>query len=128
MVQSPESTFITFPVEQTTHLISSPYDPYSISDNAIYCLYKDREEGLWIGSYFGGINYLPKQYSYFDKFYPNQEDHSLQGRRVREICNDNTGKLWVGTEDKGLYLFDPETKNSVFSNPANILPMYMAFA
>ena len=39
---------------QFIHLRASLYDSYSLSDNAIYALYKDREEGLWIGSYFGG--------------------------------------------------------------------------
>lgn len=41
------------------HLRSSINDPYSLSDNAIYSLCKDREGGIWIGSYFGGINYYP---------------------------------------------------------------------
>ena len=41
---------------QFIHLRASLYDSYSLSDNAIYALYKDREEGLWIGSYFGGVN------------------------------------------------------------------------
>ena len=36
-----------------------PYqdDPYALSDNAIYALYKDKEQTMWIGSYFGGVNY-----------------------------------------------------------------------
>lgn len=35
------------------HLRSSINDPYSLSDNAVYSLCKDREGGIWIGSYFG---------------------------------------------------------------------------
>lgn len=57
---------------QYVHLRSSSDDPYSLSDNAIYSLYKDREEGIWVGSYFGGINYYPKPYTYFEKYYPKQ--------------------------------------------------------
>lgn len=49
---------------QFIHLRASLYDSYSLSDNAIYALYKDREEGLWIGSYFGGVDYYPRQYTY----------------------------------------------------------------
>lgn len=40
--------------DKYTHLCSSSYDPYSLSDNAIYSLCKDKEGGVWIGSYFGG--------------------------------------------------------------------------
>ena len=36
-------------------------NPYSLSDNAIYSLVLDKEGGIWIGTYFGGVNYYPKQ-------------------------------------------------------------------
>lgn len=52
--------------EKYTHLRSSEYDPYSLSDNAIYSFCKDREDGIWIGSYFGGVNYYPRSYTYFE--------------------------------------------------------------
>ena len=41
------------------HLQNVNGDPYSISDNAIYSILKDREGGMWIGTYFGGVNYYP---------------------------------------------------------------------
>lgn len=100
------------------HLQSSLYDPYSLSDNAVYSLYKDREGGLWIGSFFGGINYLPQRNSDFDKYYHTDAVHSLRGRRVREICPGNDGRLWVGTEDAGLYTFDPATRSFDFFAPS----------
>ncbi len=40
-------------------------DPYSISDNAVYTFCKDKEGGIWAGTYFGGVNYYPKQYNLF---------------------------------------------------------------
>ena len=70
------------------HLQSSAYDIYALSDNAIYSLYKDREEGIWLGSYFGGINYFPKQYTYFEKYYSRNSGDGLHGKRVREFCQD----------------------------------------
>lgn len=101
-----------------THLHSSPYDPYSLSDNAIYSLYKDREDGMWIGSYFGGVDYYPPQYTYFEKYYPKGGPNSLHGKRVREFCRDNAGRLWIGTEDGGLNRFDPRTKEFRFFAPS----------
>jgi signal transduction histidine kinase/ligand-binding sensor domain-containing protein/DNA-binding response OmpR family regulator len=83
-------------------------DPYSISDNAVYTLYKDVEGGIWAGTFFGGINYYPKQYSTFDKFYPGSDKTGLQGNVVREICKDQYGNLWMGTEDNGLNKLSPD--------------------
>lgn len=104
------------------HLKSSPYDPYSLSDNAIYSLCKDREGGLWIGSFFGGINYLPQRNSDFEKYYHTDDPHSLRGRRVREICPSSDGRLWVGTEDAGLYSFDPASGSFSLFTPSLEFP------
>jgi ligand-binding sensor domain-containing protein/signal transduction histidine kinase/AraC-like DNA-binding protein len=85
-------------------------DPYSMSDNAVYTVYKDAEGGLWAGTYFGGVNYYPKQYSTFNKFYPGSDKTGLQGNVVREICKDQYGNLWMGTEDNGLNKLSPDKR------------------
>lgn len=101
------------------HLCSSINDPYSLSDNAIYSLCKDREGGIWIGSYFGGVNYYPRFYTNFEKYYPKGTEDGLHGKRVREFCQDNQGILWIGTEDGGLNRFNPKTKTFSFFTPSN---------
>lgn len=101
------------------HLRSSINDPYSLSDNAIYSLCKDREGGIWIGSYFGGVNYYPRFYTNFEKYYPKGTENGLHGKRVREFCQDNQGILWIGTEDGGLNRFNPKTKTFSFFTPSN---------
>jgi len=83
--------------------------PYSLSDNAVYSLYEDNEGGVWMGTYFGGVNYFPNRLTYFEIFYPLENENSIKGRRVREFCENTNGKLWIGTEDNGLNLFDPKT-------------------
>jgi signal transduction histidine kinase/ligand-binding sensor domain-containing protein len=82
-------------------------DPYSISDNAVYTFCKDKEGGIWAGTYFGGVNYYPKQYNLFKKFFPKSGENSLSGYVVREIHEDNENNLWIGTEDAGLNKWDP---------------------
>ena len=85
-------------------------DPYSISDNAVYCFVKDKEGSIWAGTYFGGVNFYPKQHTTFKKFFPKLGENSLSGNVVREVHQDNNGNLWVGTEDAGLNRFDTATK------------------
>ncbi len=83
-------------------------NPYSVSDNAIYTLCRDKEGGIWAGTYFGGLNYFPRQYASFEKFIPGFNEQSLSGNAVREITKDKYGSIWIGTEDAGLNQWDPQ--------------------
>jgi len=94
---------------QTINLKKQYNNPYSVSDNAIYTLFQDKEGGIWAGTYFGGVNYFPKQYATFEKYYPGYNDYSLSGNAVREICEDAYGHIWIGTEDAGLNKLDKRT-------------------
>ena len=99
---------------QFTNLHKQYNNAYSISDNAVYTLCKDKEGGIWAGTYFGGINYYPKPYTYFEKIYPKTGENSISGNAVREIRKDDRGNLWIGTEDAGLNKLDRNT--GLFSN------------
>lgn len=92
-----------------TNLRKKNLDPYSLSDNAIYTLHKDKEGGIWAGTFFGGINYFPKQYSPFQKYFPDYTTNSISGSAVREICEDSFGNIWIGTEDAGLNKLNAKT-------------------
>ncbi len=92
-----------------TNLKKKSLDPYSLSDNAVYTLHKDSEGGIWAGTYFGGLNYYPKQYSSFQKYFPDYTKNSISGSAVREICEDGFGNIWIGTEDAGLNKLNPKT-------------------
>lgn len=84
-------------------------NPYSLSDNAIYTVCKDKEGGIWAGTYFGGINYYPRQYYSFEKYFPDYSMNAISGNAVREISEDKYGHLWIGTEDGGLNIFNKQT-------------------
>ncbi|MCU7549586.1 ATP-binding protein [Chitinophagaceae bacterium LB-8] len=92
-------------------------DPYSLSDNAIYTLYKDIEGGIWAGTFFGGLNYFPKQHTTFQKYFPDYSKNSISGNAVREICEDDQGNIWIGTEDAGLNKLDPKTGMTTHFEP-----------
>ena len=96
-------------VGTTTHLYHNLNDGYSIPDNAVYSMYEDREGGIWVGTYFGGVCYYQKNYIYFWKDYPISNENSIIGERVSGICEDDEGNIWIGTEDAGLCKLDPET-------------------
>lgn len=91
------------------HLIHDYFDKYSLSDDAIYSLYFDREGGLWIGSYFGGIDYHGNSKPEFIKYVKKAGKNSLNSERIRELCRDSVGNIYIGSEDAGLSKFDPST-------------------
>ncbi|WP_303206990.1 hybrid sensor histidine kinase/response regulator [Bacteroides oleiciplenus] len=96
--------------EQIHHLAHDPHDNLSLSDNAIYSIFKDREGNVWVGSYFGGMDYILVESTYFRNYYPKVDQNSIQGYKVREFVNDKEGNLWIATEDNGLNYFNTETK------------------
>ena len=85
------------------------YIPHTLSDNAVYSIYKDRENGIWAGTYFGGVNYFANSLSKMEVFYAIENINSISGNRVREFCSAADGNIWIGTEDKGLNLFNPKS-------------------
>lgn len=106
------------------HLTKIFTNEFTLSDNAIYTIIKDSEGGMWAGTFFGGINYLPQQYTPFEYFIAGKTHKDMMGNAVREIVPDLQGHLWLGTEDNGLNRYDPVTGEMVnFSanNPVNKL-------
>lgn len=95
-----------------TEMKSSTLVPTSLSDNAIYSIYKDREGGIWVGSYFGGVNYISPKSNPFELYSPLEYKNSVSGKAISQFCEDASGNLWIGTEDGGLDYFD--VKNNSF--------------
>jgi len=83
-------------------------DPYSIADNAVYAACKDNRGGMWVGTFFGGLNYYSRDNARFEKYIP-LNTNSISGNAVREIRPDNQGNLWIGTEDAGINKFNLQT-------------------
>lgn len=84
-------------------------DPYSLSDNAVYTICRDRDGGMWAGTFFGGVSYYSEENARFEKYYQLPGINSISGDAVREICSDNKGHLWIGTEDAGINKLDLKT-------------------
>lgn len=93
------------------HLQEDPMYPYSLSDNVVEKIYKDRENGIWVGTRFGGANYLAKKGINFECYVPlRNSNNSITGRRLREIKEDTNGNIWIASEETGLDIFDLKKK------------------
>lgn len=87
------------------HWKKDPHDIYAIQDHAIYSFFKDKEGGVWCGSYFRGLSYVPNIQCKFNSYKPSKKFPGLEGTVIREFCKDCYGNLWIGTEDCGINCF-----------------------
>ena len=100
--------------KETTR-IDVPGDRYSLGDQNVRHLLRDREGGIWVGTYFGGLNYLSPNIQHIETYLPDGREGSLSGKAISQFCEAPDGKLWVATEDGGVNLFDPRTQT--FTQP-----------
>lgn len=88
-----------------------------LSSRFVYPIYKDREGGLWIGTYYGGINYSSPNRNYFSSYVHSKYENSIGGNIISVFCEDTHGNIWIGTDDGGLSCFDEKTGHFTVYNP-----------
>lgn len=94
-----------------TEVKENALDPFSLSDNSLYTIYRDYEGHAWLGTMFGGVDFMSNNPFRFNVF---GRETGLSSMRVRGIAVDNAGKIWIGTENNGLNLLDPQTGKVYF--------------
>lgn len=77
-----------------------------LADNLIYCTYRDRDGGTWVGTMFGGVNYLSMRSQTFRGIYTDAFGNSFNGYNIRSIIEDEAHRLWINTEDGGVSTYD----------------------
>ena len=89
-------------------------DKTSLSDNRAYYCVEDKAGNLWIATYGGGVNMLPKGKKEF--LYPKRgmSNYPLNSHhKVRTVALDKDGKVWAGTTDGILILSYKDGKVNV---------------
>lgn len=87
----------------------------ALNSDYLNSLYIDREQTLWIASYFGGVNFLPAGNRNFLNY--DFLNYRMPGRVVSAFAEDTQGRLWIGTEDCGLTCYIPATGEVYNFNP-----------
>ncbi len=97
------------------HLKHSESNPWSLSNDQVYCIEEDRGGRIWVATYGGAINMLSG--SEESRFYntTNSFPHypTEPGEKARYIICDSVERILVGTSE-GLLVFNPtESPESV---------------
>ena len=88
-------------------------DPESLSNKFVYPLCRDHEGGLWIGTYFGGVNYVSPGIGQFSSFSLTDLAGGSEDYTVSALCEDPDGTLWMGSDNGGLFRYDPARGGAV---------------
>ena len=89
------------------YLMHDPDQSRSLAHNAIYSLYKDSDDIIWIGTYKKGVNYYHPglmNFSHVRKGYA--EDKALPYNDINVFVEDSLGNLYIGSNGDGLYYHD----------------------
>lgn len=98
--------------EVCEYIISDPEDATTLSNNSVLCLYRDKEDTFWVGTFIG-LNraYKTESGKYAFEYYTEKE--GLLDNTVKSITQDNSGDLWI-TTNSGLNRLNKE-KNTILS-------------
>lgn len=91
-------------------------DPASLSYNTVTALCPDPSGKIWVGAYLHGLCLFDPQTERFQRFPFNKDARDpvdgtgLNNDIVRAILVARDGKVWIGTENGGVNLYDPQTE------------------
>ncbi|MGL5328692.1 MAG: ligand-binding sensor domain-containing protein [Peptostreptococcaceae bacterium] len=84
-----------------------------ISDNAIFKIFSDSDNILWVGTFGSGLFKIdPSTLNYSNYTYDPNNENSIPENVVRDILRDSTGNLWIATYD-GLAKYDEIKDNFI---------------
>ncbi|WP_455586185.1 two-component regulator propeller domain-containing protein [Bacteroides sp.] len=82
----------------------------SLTHSSIWCIVKDAQGTLWLGTYFGGVNYFNPEYEIYTRYKAaDTERDGLSSPIIGRMVEDKDGNLWIGTEGGGVNVYHRKT-------------------
>lgn len=98
------------PYSDTYRVYLPNHTPGSLSHKSIFSLCKDKQGNIWIGSYYGGVNFFNSRKEIFRYYVYNQLDkHCLDCPIVGEMVEDKDHNLWICTDGGGVNCLNRNT-------------------
>lgn len=81
--------------------------PEALSSASVKTLCKDHTGAMWVGSFYGGVNYYNPQSIHFHSFILPEHLQGGQEAVIRAMSTDPDGSVWIGTSRSGIIRHDP---------------------
>lgn len=83
-----------------THYYNQKNDPFSLSNNHLYCLLKDVDNKIWIGTEGGGLNRFDQSTHRFNNYLVNyKRNGGISSNTIHDIFLDSHKNVWICTQD-----------------------------
>ena len=94
--------------EKFEHYESGSERMQQLSNESVWSLYKDSQGTIWIGTYFGGVNFFNPEIDFYN-FHDLRKGEFFNKAFpvISDIHEDGRGGLFLCTEGEGLLWYDP---------------------
>lgn len=99
-----------------TYCVYRPnFHPGSLSHESVFSLYKDRQGTIWVGTYYGGVNYFNLKKDLFKYYvYAEANNNCLNYPIIGQIIEDKRRDLWICTDGGGVNRFNRKTNTFTY--------------
>lgn len=97
----------------------------SLSHSSVFSVYKDRQGTIWVGTYYGGVNYFNPEKDIFNYYTQNvYRKDCLNFPLAGPILEDKDRNLWICTDGGGINCLNRKTNTFTYymSGGSNSLP------
>lgn len=93
-----------------THFVHNKDNPSSIGSNAVWAIFKDSRNNIWLGTWDGGLNLYNRKTRSFKRFlFDRNNPKSISSNNIFGITEDVHGNLWIANMSGGLNKYDYRT-------------------
>ena len=85
----------------------------------------DNQNGIWCGTYYGGLSYYHASKSQFQHYYHKTGIPGLNDNILSIIKEDHLGNIWIGTNEHGINILNPQNEKitCIFSTGTDKMSM-----
>jgi signal transduction histidine kinase/ligand-binding sensor domain-containing protein/DNA-binding response OmpR family regulator len=105
----PQNNNVSAPLKVSRFLYSNQVKS-SLGSNAIYKIFEDNQNNIWIGSAWNGISVIEHSQGNIEFYYSDIE--GIDPSPVLSVMVDSRNNLWIGSDGKGLYCYNSKTGES----------------
>ncbi len=109
------------PYTDTFRSFSTESRPGSLSHSSVFSLYKDWQGTIWIGTYYGGVNYFNQSKDIFLYYAYNEErTDCLNYPFVGDMLEDHERNLWICTDGGGINCLNRKTGKFTYYTASHV--------